>query len=75
MNNIERRLKNIETILQKKFNHHGAFVIMVENGKYKILNKEVKKQIFNSKKELEDYIYEKYDCEKYVFIIIDTSKT
>lgn len=74
MNNIEKRLKNIETILQTNFNHHGAFIIIIENNKYKILNKEVKKNIFNSKKELENYIYEKYDCKKYVFITFDTSK-
>ena len=74
MNNIDKRLKKIETLLNKRFNHHGVFIVLIENGFYKIMNKEIEIQLFNSKNELEKYIYEKYDCEKYVFITFDTSK-
>ena len=74
MNNIDKRLKKIETWLTKRFNHHGVFIVLIDKGCYKILNKEIEIQLFNSKNEMEKYIYDKYDCEKYVFITFDTSK-
>lgn len=71
MNSLERRLKKIESILKTKHNHHGVFIIFINNGICIIQNQEEETKCFNSMQELETYIYSKYDCEKYVFITFD----
>lgn len=73
MNSLERRLRKVENVLKNKHNHHGAFIIFINNGIYNIKNREVKEQCFNSMNELESYIFNNYECEKYVFITFDTT--
>ena len=71
MNSIEKRLKNIEKKVNNIYNYHGAFIILINNGVYEIQNKDIKEKVFNSKIELENYIYNTFNCEKYIFITFD----
>ena len=71
MSSLEKRVKKMESILKQKYNHHGAFFILINNGIYRIENQEDKPKIFKSMKELETYVYNKYECQKYVFITFD----
>lgn len=70
MKNIEKRLLKIENqILNKK--HHGVFIIIVEDGIYKIQNENIS---FKSENDMVKYIFKNYNCDKYIFITLDFNK-
>lgn len=72
MISLDRRLKKLEKVIKSRYTHHGAFLVFIENDICTISNEE--KEIgncFNSIEELEDYICNKYECEKYVFLTFD----
>lgn len=69
MNTLERRISKIESkVLDKK--HPGVFVIIRKNNMYIISNYEEKGKTFNNIINLQDYIFNKYNSDKYIFIYI-----
>ena len=69
MNTLEKRLSKLESIVLNK-KHHGVFIILKINNQYVINNYEDKGKKFNDFKELETYILNNYDSDKYIFITI-----
>lgn len=67
MDSIEKRLLKIEKKLLKP-KHHGVFIIIVEDGAYKIKNEKIS---FKTENDMYKYIFENYSCDKYVFIKLD----
>lgn len=69
MNALEKRISKIESkVLDKK--HPGVFIIIRNNGLYIISNYEENGKIFNNITNLENYIFNKYNSDKYIFIYI-----
>lgn len=69
MNTLERRISKIESkVLEKK--HPGVFIIIRNKGLYIISNYEEKGKVFNNIINLEEYIFSKYNSDKYIFIYI-----
>lgn len=69
MNALEKRISKIESkVLEKK--HPGVFIIIRNNGLYIIRNYEENGKIFNNIISLENYIFNKYNSDKYIFIYI-----
>lgn len=69
MNALERRISKIESkVLDKK--HPGVFIIIRNNDLYIISNYEEKGKAFNNVINLQDYIFNKYNSDKYIFIYI-----
>lgn len=72
MKTFEKRLSKIERIIDSK-KHPGVFIIYINNGCFTIANYEENNKTFNNKKDLEDYIFNKYISDKFVFINFDIS--
>lgn len=68
MINLEKRIRKLEKFVKTNYNHSGVFLIFVDEGIFTMQNYEDKGKSFNNMKELENYIYGKYDAEKYVFL-------
>lgn len=69
MNTLERRLSRIESkVLEKK--HHGVFIIIKNKDLYIINNCEEKGKVFDNIINLQEYIINKYNSDKYIFIYI-----
>lgn len=69
MNTLERRISKIESkVLDKK--HPRVFIIIRNNNLYVISNYEEKGKKFNNIANLQDYIFNKYNNDKYIFIYI-----
>lgn len=64
---LERRLLKLEKLAKTKYNHPGVFIVYLEKEKYALRNEDIGKT-FNSRSELDEYVYANYECEKYVFI-------
>lgn len=73
MKSLEKRLLKLEKVVKTKYNHSGVFFVFINNDIYTLQNYDDKGKCFDSKQKLEDYIYSKYDAEKYVFLTFDTS--
>lgn len=69
MNTLERRLSKIEKIVLEK-KHQGVFIIIRNKGLYIINNYEEKGKTFKNIANLENYIFNKYNSDKYTFIFI-----
>lgn len=69
MNTLEKRLSKIEKIVLEK-KHQGVFIIIRDKDLYIISNYKEKGKTFNSITNLENYIFNKYNSDKYIFIYI-----
>lgn len=68
MKRIEKRLNKLEKIIKSKYQYPGVFIVLYDDNKYKILNYDIKCNCFNNREELEKYILNNFECDKYIII-------